>query len=91
MMSTNQVGDLYSTSGKKTPRRMGFGYTVGVTLEDNVAGYSRGKGAFGWGGAFGTVSWTDPENELVAVMMLQQPHKGVGGDFENAIKQAIID
>lgn len=91
LMSSNQVGDLYSTSGNKTQSGMGFGYTVGVTLEDDVAGYSRGKGAFGWGGAFGTVSWTDPENELVAVMMLQQPYKGVGSDFEKAIQEAIIE
>ena len=53
---------------------MGFGYTVAVTLDPDAAANNRAKGAFGWGGAFGTMSWTDPENELVAVIMLQQPH-----------------
>jgi CubicO group peptidase (beta-lactamase class C family) len=28
-------------------------------------------GAFGWGGAFHTVYWADPKQELVAVLMTQ--------------------
>ncbi|MCH8264028.1 MAG: hypothetical protein IIC10_01415, partial [Proteobacteria bacterium] len=48
-------------------------------------------GAFGWGGAFGTRSWTDPEEELTAVIMLQQPFAPAQYDFENAVQQAIID
>ncbi|HAK52407.1 MAG TPA: hypothetical protein DCM54_10975 [Gammaproteobacteria bacterium] len=51
----------------------------------------RGKGAFGGGGAFGTVSWTDPENDLVAVIMVQQPRGGMQLDFAKAIHQAIIE
>ncbi len=90
MMSSNQVGDLYSTS-RKVPNGMGFGYTVAVTLDPNAAGSYRGKGSFGWGGAGGTDSWADPENELVAVLMLQQPYKGLASDFEKAIYQAIIE
>ncbi len=65
MMSSDQVGGLFSTAGKgkKSQKGMGFGYAVAVTLDPNTAGNDRGKGAFGWGGAGGTVSWTDPENE----------------------------
>ncbi len=92
MMSGNQVGDLYSglTGGKKGAKGMGFGYTVAVTLDPNAAVNDRGKGAFGWGGAFGTMSWNDPENELVAVIMLQQPHGPAHSDFGKAVRQAII-
>ena len=91
MMSSNQVGDLFATSGKgvKAQNGMGFGYGVAVTLDPITAGSSRGKGAFGWGGAAGTVSWTDPKNELVGVLMLQQP--GAGGDFAEIVREAIID
>lgn len=90
MMSSNQVGDLFATSGKgvKAQNGMGFGYGVAVTLDPITAGSSRGKGAFGWGGAAGTVSWTDPKNELVGVLMLQQP---AGGDFAEIVREAIID
>ena len=49
------------------------------------------EGAFGWGGAFGTTTWTDPELEITAVLMVQQGSQGVVQDFENAIRAAIID
>jgi CubicO group peptidase (beta-lactamase class C family) len=51
----------------------------------------RSKGAFGWYGAFGTISWTDPELELVAVLMMQQSNALVHRDFHAAVMQAIID
>ncbi|MEM7365620.1 MAG: serine hydrolase domain-containing protein [Pseudomonadota bacterium] len=91
MMGTNQVGDLFANSGKgeKAQKGMGFGYTVAVTLDPIAAGNGRGRGAFGWGGAAGTVTWSDPENELVGVLMLQQPRGG--GDFARIISEAIID
>jgi CubicO group peptidase (beta-lactamase class C family) len=90
MMSSNQVGDLF-TRGKKGQKGMGFGYTVAVTLDPDVVANHRGKGAFGWGGAGGTMSWTDPENELVAVLMLQQPHGRTQRDFGEAVRQAVIE
>jgi CubicO group peptidase (beta-lactamase class C family) len=90
MMSSNQVGELF-TRGKKGQKGMGFGYTVAVTLDPDVVANHRGKGAFGWGGAGGTMSWTDPENELVAVIMLQQPRGSMQRDFAKAIQEAIIE
>ena len=91
MMRSNQVGDLFATSGKVLTG-MGFGYTVGITLDSNLAGDHRGSGAFGWRGAAGSVSWTDPDNELVAVYLPAIPRGGsVYDDFERAVYQAIID
>ncbi|MDE2851027.1 MAG: serine hydrolase [Acidobacteriota bacterium] len=88
-MSSNQVGELYEQGGKQPGS--GFGYAVSVVLDPVAAKSARGKGAFGWGGAFGTVSWTDPANEITAVLMVQQGSKGVSAGFENAIKAAIVD
>jgi len=90
MMSSNQLGDLY-TGLRRNQEGMGFGYTVAVTLDPIAANARRSAGAFGWGGAFGTRSWTDPEEELTAVIMLQQPFPPAQYDFENAVQQAIID
>ena len=87
IFSSNQVGDLYSHRRKG----MGFGYTVAVTEDSIISGGRRSKGAFGWGGAFGTRSWTDPAEDLSAVLMLQQPHGRTQYEFENAIRQAIIE
>lgn len=58
-----------------------------MTMDPELAGNHRGKGSFGWGGAGGTVSWADPENDLVAVRMMQQEK---GGDFEQAVAQSPI-
>ena len=87
IFASNQVGDLYSVRRKG----MGFGYTVAVTEDSIISGGRRSKGAFGWGGAFGTRSWTDPAEDLSAVLMLQQPHGRTQYEFENAIRQAIIE
>lgn len=90
MMASNQVGDLYHGLGRNQSG-VGFGYTVAVVLDPIAADSRRGKGAFGWGGAFGTMSWTDPKEELTAVIFLQQRHQPTQADFENAIRQAIIE
>jgi len=90
LMASNHVGNLFGgMDGSQSG--MGFGYTVSVVLDPIAANSQRAKGAFGWGGAFGTVSWTDPKEELTAVLMLQQPHLSTQYDFGNAIRQAIID
>jgi CubicO group peptidase (beta-lactamase class C family) len=88
-MSSNQVGGLYYGKGKNSG--VGFGYTVEVLLDPEAAHKARGKGSYGWGGAYGTVSWTDPVNEITAVLLVQQPTKVVLDDFEKAIQQAIIE
>ena len=89
-MASNQLGDLYR-GFTQTAKGQGFGYTVAVVLDPIAADSRRSAGAFGWGGAFGTRSWTDPAEELAGVLMLQQPHPGAQYDFENAVRQAIID
>ena len=91
MMSSNQVGDIDLTSDPKSIKGLGHGYTVGITLDSKLAANHRGTGAFGGGGAFGTMSWTDPENELVAIIMLQQPRGGMQTAFAKAIQQAIVN
>lgn len=90
LMSTNHVGDLFGglTAGQKG---MGFGFTVSVVLDAAQAESRRSNGAFGWGGAFGTISWTDPKEQMCAVLMLQQRDQQVQRDFENAVMQAIVD
>ena len=90
MMGSNQSGDLYKGIGLNV-KGQGFGYTVAVVEDPIVSNSRRSAGAFGWGGAFGTRSYTDPEEELTAVIMLQQPYREAQDDFENAVQQAIIE
>ena len=64
LMSTNQVGTLHSTTG------LGFG--LGFETVDRFGANSMSlQGAFGWGGAYGSVYRVDPESRLVMVLMIQ--------------------
>ena len=87
-MASNQVGDLYRGL-YRTESGMGFGYTVAVVRDRALSKSTRSEGAFGWGGAFGTRSWTDPAEELTGVIMLQQPHQPTQNEFDFAVRQAI--
>ena len=90
MLGSNHLGDLYRGFSQQA-KGQGYGYTVSVILDPIAADSRRSAGAFGWGGAFGTRSWTDPAEELTGVIMLQQPYGPAQYDFENAVRQAIID
>jgi CubicO group peptidase (beta-lactamase class C family) len=90
LMSSDQTGGIYTGIGR-VQDGVGFGYTVAVTEDPIAAGERRSAGAFGWAGAFGTRTWSDPEEELTGVLFLQQPHYRTQYDFENAIQQAIIE
>ena len=90
MMTSNQVANVPVAGRKGGPGR-GAGYAVGVVTDPIAADSRRSAGAFGSGGAFGTVSWSDPTEEIAAVIMLQQPYGPAIYDFENAVRQAIID
>jgi CubicO group peptidase (beta-lactamase class C family) len=64
LMSTNQVGTLHSTSG------LGFGLGF-ETVDRFGANTMSSEGAFGWGGAYGSIYRVDPEARLVMVLMIQ--------------------
>ena len=92
LMAANHVGDLFAQAGTTGGRPgKGFGLTVDVVVDAVAAQESRSTGSFGWGGAFGTVFWVDPKEEMVAVLMVQTPGGPLRADFQNAVIQAIID
>lgn len=64
LMTTNQSGTLHSTTG------LGFGYGF-ETVDRYGASGMAAVGAFGWGGAYGTIYQVDPESHMVVVLMLQ--------------------
>jgi CubicO group peptidase (beta-lactamase class C family) len=64
LMRTNQVGELHSTTG------MGFGYGFQTTERYGANGLEA-PGAFGWGGAYGSVYRVDPQSGLTLVLMIQ--------------------
>jgi len=89
LMRSNLIGDLYKGIGGTT-QGTGFGIQVRTVLDPATCGCGRAKGGFGWGGAYGTMTWTDPVNELVGVLMIQQSVSAVQSGFEKAVQAAIV-
>jgi len=64
LMRTNQIGTLRGTNG------LGYGY--GFETTDRFGANELDPiGAFGWGGAYGSIYRIDPESKLVIVLMFQ--------------------
>jgi CubicO group peptidase (beta-lactamase class C family) len=90
LMTANHVGNLFAQA---SPARqgMGFGLTVEVVMDGIQANRRTSNGSFGWDGAFGTHFWVDRKEQLVGLLMIQEPVGALSRDFENAVMQAIVD
>ena len=84
LMTTNQVGTLHSTTG------LGFGLGFETTDRYGANGLDS-VGAFGWGGAYGSVYRVDPRSHLVLVLMIQMlPNASdIGTRFPTLVYQAL--
>jgi CubicO group peptidase (beta-lactamase class C family) len=91
LMTTNSIGDLYApfrtSSGDK------FGYGFGIRTERGEYDELESLGIIGWGGAFYTIYWIDPAEDLVAVLMTQAGGPGLNlrGKYLVSVYQAIDD
>lgn len=90
-MFTNHTGDLpLWLSGPG----MGFGLGYSVVLDRAVAETSDTEGSVSWGGAFATIFWIDPAEELIAIMLTQvrpYTHISIRQNFHNVVNQALVD
>lgn len=86
VMSTNQVGTLYNTSG------MGFGLGFSVAERPGADGFAT-VGTYGWGGAYATVYKIDPVERLVIVFMIQMLPNGsdIREKFPTLVYQALVE
>jgi CubicO group peptidase (beta-lactamase class C family) len=86
LMKTNQSGTLHSKDG------LGFGYGFQTVDRYGANGLS-GVGAFGWGGAYGTVYQVDPQSRMVIVLMLQlMPNAtDIQPKFMTSVYQALVE
>jgi CubicO group peptidase (beta-lactamase class C family) len=85
-MTTNQVGTLHSPDG------LGFGLGFETTERYGANGMDS-RGAFGWGGAYGTIYRVDPEARLVLVLMIQLlPNTtDIREKFPTLVYQSLVD
>lgn len=87
LMTTDQLDTLYHN------RAYGFGLGFEVLEAPGLAGEYGTVGRYGWGGAYGTMYWVDPQEDLVGVFMLQQlPRDGfdLSDRFRALVYQAIV-
>jgi CubicO group peptidase (beta-lactamase class C family) len=84
LMATNQVGELHSSTG------LGFGLGF-ETVDRYGANGMSSEGAFGWGGAYGSIYRVDPDARLTMVMMIQlMPNAtDIREVFPNLVYQAL--
>jgi CubicO group peptidase (beta-lactamase class C family) len=86
LMTVDHVGGIYGSQA------FGLGFWVTDRLGRN--GQLGSVGAFGWGGAYHTVYWVDPAEQLVAVLMTQLLPAGnsdLHGKFRTLVYQSIVD
>ncbi len=91
LMTVNHIGDLpVWLSGP------GYGFGLGYSVVKDVgqAGITTSVGQYGWGGAYCTYFWVDPQEETIGVMMTQvipYTHINIRQDFQVLVNQAIVD
>lgn len=66
MMVQNQIGDIDRGNGEK------FGLGFGITTERSSAKLGLSPGSYMWGGAFSSTYWIDPQEKIVAQVMINQ-------------------
>lgn len=86
LMTTNQVGTLFDKSGR------GFGLAFATNDRLGADGLAS-VGAWGWGGAYGSIYKVDPKERLVMVFMIQQlPNRAdVAAKYPTLVYQALVE
>ena len=72
----------------------GFGLGFGVLVDPTQSFDALSPGSYGWGGAYGTLYWADPVEDLVGLMFIQLPGHGplnIRQRFTNVVTQAVVD
>ncbi len=87
LMTVNHVGSLFSDGN------LGFGLGFEIVEDLGRAGRYGSVGEFGWGGAYHTTYWVDPQEKLVGVFMTQLLPAGdsdLHAKFRALVYQAIV-
>lgn len=71
-MTSNHLNkDIRNNVALTEPGRLGYGFGLGVAvrMERGLSAINGNVGDFSWNGAYGTVFWADPKEQMVVVMM----------------------
>jgi CubicO group peptidase (beta-lactamase class C family) len=92
LMTVNHVGTLFA---ERDAGGAGMGFGLGFDVVEDLGKNGRygSPGAFGWGGAYHTNYWVDPEEKLVALVMVQLLPAGnsdLQRKFRTLVYQSIV-
>jgi CubicO group peptidase (beta-lactamase class C family) len=88
LMTTSHLGDIAYNPGQ------GFGLGFSVVEELGTRGWYGSTEEFGWGGAYHTTYWVDPQEDLIVVHLTQLVPSGEVDDQQKVrtlVYQAIVD
>jgi len=96
LMSRNHLSDalLQLRNAPDLIHGRGFGLGVGVRMAVDPSDRLGSVGGYGWGGAFLTHVWIDPQEELIGLIMQQLVDKGdkrPAPEFRRLVYQALLD
>ncbi|UCH01879.1 MAG: beta-lactamase family protein [Candidatus Bathyarchaeota archaeon] len=100
MMTRNHVGDLpIWLRGPWTGFGLGFGIVMNTDHKNTLTSLHKGpllwsEGTYLWGGAYCTLAWVDPVEQLIGILMTQvapYTHLSIRQDIVNMIYQAIVN
>lgn len=90
-MRRNHIGELGAGSLflPASPDKFGLGFEVIIPSEADSMLIT--EGSFGWGGAFGSLYWIDPKEELIAHLVIQKlgDYAQLRYDFINTVYRAL--
>jgi CubicO group peptidase (beta-lactamase class C family) len=95
-MSSDHLGAAVRarTTSTVLPEGYGFGLGFAVRGQNGIAVISGSTGDFFWGGAYGTLFWVDPKEQMVVVYMAHATG-ALGAQYRamirNLVYQAIVD
>ncbi len=88
LMTTNHVDSLYAEPGR------GFGLGFEILEDPGAAGIYGSPGTYGWGSAYYSSYWVDPEEDLVGIFLAQLVPSGgldLQKKFRTLVYQAIVE
>ena len=91
LMTTNHIGAL-----RLWESLPGDGFGLGFSVKKSLGESAQlgSVGTYGWGGAFGTIFFVDPKEEMFGILMIQlRPyhHVNVRQDFRTVVFQSVVD
>jgi len=72
----------------------GFGLGFGVLVDPTKSYDTLSTGSYGWGGAYGTLYYADPAEDLIGLMFIQLPGHAplnIRQRFTNVVSQSVIN